>query len=144
MADENTDIEIDPRFPSGRWFGEFIQFQRRFRMDLSLSFADGVMTGTGSDIVGRFTVRGAYVVETGKVSMLKSYAWHDVDYVGVAEEGIGIYGGWIIRPPWPLRGGFRLWPFGDDAEANRHARAENEIPAAVKGIGGLIGISSED
>ena len=140
----NDKIEMDPRFPSGEWRGEFIQFRRRFRMELSLTFTEAAVLGMGYDIVGRFTIRGSYNIETGKVELLKRYTMHDVDYAGVAEEGVGIYGGWMIRPPWPMRGGFRIWPHGDDAEANCHAHADNEIPVLVKGIGGLVGIAAED
>lgn len=144
MNETNDKIEMDPRFPSGKWRGEFVQFQQRFRMELAMIFAEGVASGVGHDFVGRFTMRGFYNTETGKINLLKRYATHDVDYTGVAEEGVGIYGGWMIRPPWPMRGGFRLWPFGEDAEAACHAHAEVELPANVKGIGGLVGVSSEE
>ena len=48
-------------FPSGPWLGFYnYNFGRRekHRMDLILTFANGSMTGEGSDDVGRFLVKG--------------------------------------------------------------------------------------
>src|SRR5262245_66428660 len=60
-------------YPSGPWTGYYQQSGRRVRQDLDLRFANGVLTGTGSDSAGRFTVRGRYRANDGQVTWPKRY-----------------------------------------------------------------------
>ena len=55
-------VETDPRFPSGPWQGFFLMahLPGRHRMELHLSFQQGVMTGEGRDMIGPFLIRGKY------------------------------------------------------------------------------------
>lgn len=106
MTDESHNY-----FPSGEWEG-FYLYQAgadatRHAMHLRLTFAEGRVTGSGSDDVGPFTYRGQYDVTTFRVTMVKHYATHEVSYRGVADES-GIYGSWEL--PISFRGGFHIWP----------------------------------
>jgi hypothetical protein len=103
-------VETDPRFPSGPWQGFFLMahLPGRHRMELHLSFQQGVMTGEGRDMIGPFLIRGKYQLDDGKCSWSKRYVGkHDVAYQGY-NEGKGIWGLWEIPPTW--RGGFHIWP----------------------------------
>lgn len=125
-------LEADPRFPSGPWGGYYQEGGIQARQRLNLTFAGGTVTGFGSDPVGPFTMRGVYDVESGKVSMVKTYPTHRVEYDGLA-DGDGIGGGWMIRYEMGLtdRGRFRIWP--DElamGEANR-VKAEEPVPVGA-------------
>jgi hypothetical protein len=103
-------VETDSRFPSGPWQGFFLMahLPGRHRMELHLSFQQGVMTGEGRDMIGSFLIRGKYNLDDGKCSWSKRYIGkHDVAYQGY-NEGKGIWGLWEIPPTW--RGGFHIWP----------------------------------
>ena len=96
-------------FPSGPWTG-FYNYRPgdRHRMDLQLAFANGILTGDGSDDVGRFLIKGRYDASNGECHWTKSYPGsHDVFYRGF-REGKGIWGTWEIT----IRdhGGFHIWP----------------------------------
>ena len=112
---KQADLETDPRFPSGRWTGYFLQPQvpGRHLMELNLTFRNGVLTGEGRDWVGPFTVRGRYGVLDGKCHWTKRYVGkHDVFYAGY-NEGKGIWGRWEIAAHVSgrlLHGGFYIWP----------------------------------
>ena len=58
------DLETDPRFPSGRWIGFFLdkRLPGKHQMELLLTFRQGEVTGEGRDKVGKFLVRGRYGV----------------------------------------------------------------------------------
>jgi hypothetical protein len=121
-------VETDPRFPSGPWVGFWIQ--RRLgkqQMSLSLAFLDGRVTGSGRDIVGRFAFDGAYDLKTGRVVMTKQYEEaHRVEYNGANQnDGMWLWGTWSIRS---FRGGFHLWPEGEDDPTERRLKAEDELP----------------
>jgi hypothetical protein len=92
-------LETDPLFPSGPWTGFFLMphtGSRRHPTDLQLTFAGGVMAGTGRDFVGPFTIQGKYNVADGKCSWTKHYLnKHKVFYTGY-NEGKGIWGTWDI------------------------------------------------
>ena len=106
----SSPAETDPRFPSGPWQGFFLMahLPGRHRMELDLSFREGIMTGDGRDMIGAFLIRGKYNLEDGKCSWSKRYIGkHDVAYQGY-NEGKGIWGLWEIPPSW--RGGFHIWP----------------------------------
>ena len=93
-------LEPDPNFPSGPWTGFFLQPQLpgKHRMELQLTFQNGLMTGEGRDWVGVFTIRGRYEIADGKCYWHKRYVGrHDVFYQGF-NEGKGIWGTWELVP----------------------------------------------
>lgn len=127
--------ETDPRFPSGKWTGFFLQpsVPGKHLMELLLDFGEGEVTGEGRDWVGEFILRGRYFVEDGKCYWTKRYlSKHDVFYQGF-NEGKGIWGTWDIPAdghggPW--RGGFHIWPEGMGDPTNSHLTAEADLPVA--------------
>src|SRR5580704_9018971 len=111
-AVSTADLETDPRFPSGRWTGFFVQpvIPGRHLMELHLTFRNGSLTGEGRDWVGKFILSGRYDTRDGRCHWTKRYLGkHDVYYKGF-NEGKGIWGTWDIPPEW--RGGFHIWPEG--------------------------------
>ena len=112
-----TPMESDPRFPSGRWTGFFVQpwIPGRHTMRLDLTFEQGRMEAQGNDWVGPFTFSGSYDPVDGKCTWTKKYLGkHQVSYAGV-NEGKGIWGVWEIRQLWGWyhdRGVFHIWPEG--------------------------------
>ena len=60
--DPALDLETDPRFPSGRWIGFFLdkRLPGKHQMELLLTFRQEEMTGEGRDKVGPFIVRGRW------------------------------------------------------------------------------------
>jgi hypothetical protein len=128
--DEAAGVVPDPRFPSGPWTGFFLQYwlPGRQRTDVSMTCEAGVLTGTGRDRVGPYTVDGTYDPATGQCEWTKQYVGkHRVAYRGV-NDGRGIWGVWEIRLLGGLyrdRGGFHLWPAGTDVseESDRTERA---------------------
>jgi hypothetical protein len=132
-----TDLETDPRFPSGRWTGFFLQkaIPGRHLMDLRLQFHAGSVTGEGRDWVGPFIVHGRYNLDDGRVHWQKRYlAKHDVFYKGYGEDK-GIWGTWeipTVADPLLRTGGFRIWPEGmpDPTQPTLHEAAD--LPLAVE------------
>lgn len=128
---KNLEVETDPRFPSGRWVGFWLQRQyvSRQYMSLELTFVNGAVRGGGSDRVGDFTMAGTYDLVSGHCTIQKAYAGaHSVSYEGRNEgDGLWIWGLWNIRSL--DRGGFHLWPEGEDDPTGRTLRAEKELPA---------------
>ena len=119
MNDANGD------YPSGPWTGYYQQSGRQFRQDLDLQFTNGVMTGTGSDSLGRFTVHGSYGENGGEVRWTKRYfGRHRVFYRGF-REGKGIWGIWEIPPR--DRSGFHIWPLGAGEAVGEIAADDEEI-----------------
>ena len=96
-------------FCSGPWTG-FYNYHpggERHRMQLQLTFTNGLMSGDGVDDVGRFLIRGRYDTATLECHWTKSYIGaHDVFYRGF-REGKGIWGRWEIKSR--LHGGFHIW-----------------------------------
>jgi hypothetical protein len=97
-------------YPSGRWDGFWVQeyFGRQPMTPFSLRFADGVVTGEGRDVIGRFTFAGEYDQTTGAVRLVKQYLGkHRVLYVGHPDGEGSIQGTWSIgeycRGPFLLR-----------------------------------------
>ena len=121
-------VETDPRFPSGPWIGFWIQ-QRLGKqpMSLSLQFVEGRVAGSGRDIIGRFDFSGIYDLKSGRVIMTKQYEGrHRVQYDGANQgDGMWLWGVWNIRS---ARGGFHLWPEGEDDPTQRRLEAEKELP----------------
>jgi hypothetical protein len=130
------DLETDARFPSGRWTGFFLQplLPGRHRMELLLTFRQGVLTGEGRDWVGRFILRGRYDLTDGRCHWTKRYLQrHDVFYRGY-NEGKGIWGVWEIaatREYARQTGGFHIWPEGMLDPTGEHLTEAAELPLAV-------------
>ena len=130
----NATIETDARFAGGPWKGFFLQPSQRFGrawMQLSLRFAGGLVEGEGKDFVGEFSFRGRYELLSGRVTMLKRYSTHCVDYAGWAEEDKGIYGVWTIREAAGRvtdKGGFHIWPRGIPDPTGDGLRYEADVP----------------
>ena len=86
-------------YPSGRWEGFWVQesYGRQPMREFELRFEDGTITGSGKDMVGRFTFSGAYDAATGRVLMVKQYIGkHAVRYSGEPDGEGCIQGTWEI------------------------------------------------
>jgi hypothetical protein len=94
-------------------------------MELDLTFASGVMSGDGSDDVGRFLVKGKYDTQSCECYWTKSYIGaHDVFYRGF-REGKGIWGTWEINIFG--HGGFHIWPIGaGEGEENAEQQEQQQ------------------
>lgn len=123
--------EQSPYFPSGKWQGFYLYSSgpdaARHRMDFTLNFRDGNITGSGSDDVGGFSWRGTYDVSTLSVHMVKQYASHTVDYQGMADT-TGIYGTWSMTF---MKGGFHIWPKQDNRESKEEEVAKKNKKLAI-------------
>jgi len=130
MAKPDDAVERDERFPSGPWIGFFDQPMApagRHKTELQLRFQDGKMTGDGVDWVGPYKVLGCYRLEDGRCEWLKEYIGkHTVVYAGYNEEGMGIYGGWMLTAT--MRGSFRIWPAGLEEEVATDLDADLDEP----------------
>lgn len=132
-----TNLETDPRFPSGPWTGFFLQqaIPGRHLMELRLTFQNGTITGEGRDWVGPFLLRGRYDLADGKCHWTKRYIGrHDVFYQGF-NEGKGIWGVWEITSmgmTGTLRGGFHIWPEGMLDPSQPQLTEEADLPIAVE------------
>jgi hypothetical protein len=99
-------------------------------MDLHLNFANGSMSGDGTDDVGKFLIKGRYDFATLECHWTKTYVGaHDVFYKGF-REGKGIWGTWEIGIL--NHGGFRIWP-RDTAEGEERGEVA-ERPASVDAV----------
>jgi hypothetical protein len=132
---ESPQLETDPRFPSGKWVGFWIQKHPplgRHPTELFLTFADGLLHGEGRDIVGQYTVKGRYDLADGRCHWVKHYVGkHDVYYDGF-NEGKGIWGTWMIRESAlsiKLHGGFHIWPEEMPDPTERTLKEEADVPA---------------
>ncbi len=141
MAEPQVTVrETDPRFPSGPWTGFFLQYwlPGRHPTNLTLTTADGRLTGQGQDLVGPYTMDGNYDLTTGRCEWIKQYIGkHSVAYRGV-NDGHGIWGVWEIRLLGGLyvdRGGFHIWPEGSDVseESDRTEQAVLDLMRAEFG-----------
>jgi hypothetical protein len=86
-------------YPSGRWEGFWVQeyYGRQPMREFELRFVNGNITGSGKDMVGRFTFSGAYDMQTGRVMMVKQYVGkHAVRYTGDPDGEGCIQGTWEI------------------------------------------------
>ena len=123
--------ETDPRFPSGRWTGFWLQKEIRGRqyMRLHLEFSQGVLIGEGSDCVGDFEIRGDYELKTGKCAFIKRYiAQHSVNYAGQNQgDGKWVWGVWTIGRAFT--GGFHIWPYGEADPTGEKLKEEADLPA---------------
>jgi len=125
-------LETDDRFPSGPWEGYFLEprLSNRFRMELSLEFADGRMTGDGLDYVGPFVIHGRYDTNDGKCTWVKQYLGQHAVYYEGYNEGRGIWGTWEIRQIG--RGGFHIWPEGMSGTSSEKAAESEDLPASIR------------
>jgi hypothetical protein len=119
---------IEDLFPSGPWTGFYNHGPGdRHRMDLILTFKNGVMEGDGNDDVGRFLIRGRYEPQTRECHWTKTYVGaHDVFYRGF-REGKGIWGTWEITIRY--HGGFHIWPRSESCEEVSSESSEMIQPA---------------
>jgi hypothetical protein len=99
-------------------------------MELALTFRQGELRGEGRDWVGKFILRGQYMLDTGKCYWMKRYLGkHDVFYKGF-NEGKGIWGVWEI-PTDGWRGGFHIWPEGMADPSQPQLSEEADLPVQV-------------
>jgi hypothetical protein len=102
-------------------------------MELDLTFANGLMSGVGTDDIGRFLVKGRYDATSRECYWTKTYIGsHDVFYRGF-REGKGTWGTWEITIL--NHGGFHIWPRAagegeERAETATQAEPVDEIAAA--------------
>lgn len=124
--------ELDDRFPTGEWTGFFLQpdSHQRYVMNCHLEFARDSISGGGDDLVGEFSIRGAYSTENAECSWTKQYiGQHAVEYTGQARAR-GIIGQWRIRgTPTSWTGPFFVWPraCGDLSAAFERAFLEYDL-----------------
>jgi len=139
MKSRNSDkpqhpaVETDERFPSGPWVGFWIQHgMGKQKMSLSLTFIDGRVSGEGRDVVGRFNFVGNYDLTSGRVHMRKHYEnAHSVGYDGANQgDGMWLWGVWHVGGD---RGGFHLWPEGEDDPTQGRLRTVKELPIEQAG-----------
>lgn len=134
-----AELETDPRFPSGRWIGFFLQrlLPGRHQMELLLTFHKGDLTGEGRDLIGEFIIRGRYDVSDGRCHWSKRYLGkHDVFYRGF-NEGKGIWGTWEIAATqeYPKQtGGFHIWPEGMLDPTGQHLTEAADVPIEAEEI----------
>jgi hypothetical protein len=86
-------------YPSGSWAGFWEQagWGRQRMTAFELHFADGRVTGRGTDVVGPFTIAGEYETTTGKVAWVKQYVGkHRVLYAGLPDGEGSILGTWTV------------------------------------------------
>jgi hypothetical protein len=127
--DRDAAAETDERFPSGPWTGFWLQRSingRQWMTGLWLKFANGKVEGGGSDWVGDFTFSGAYELEGGTCRLVKQYVGeHVVNYEGHNDgDGQWLWGVWTMTFD---RGGFHMWPAGEQDPTMRKLEAEKEI-----------------
>jgi hypothetical protein len=141
--DVPASLERDGRFPSGEWTGFYLQYwiAGRHQTDLNLTWANGTVTGDGTDRVGPFTITGTYDTATGQCEWTKQYRGrHSVAYRGV-NDGRGIWGVWEIRQLAGLyvdRGGFHMWPAGTNVSEASNRTEEAVLIAMRKEFGDRI------
>src|SRR4051812_43888413 len=80
-------------YPSGSWRGFWDQalYGRQPMRELVLHFSSGAVEGSGVDVVGPFTLQGTYE-SNGRISLIKRYRYHTVNYVGQYDGEGTIYG----------------------------------------------------
>ncbi len=119
----------DALFPSGPWVGFYNYTPKdKHRMELTLTFAGGKLSGEGCDDVGLFTVEGRYDPAALECWWTKIYRGaHRVFYRGF-REGKGIWGTWEITPR--DCGGFHIWPRAAGAGETATEAATHAEPVA--------------
>lgn len=119
-------------FDSGPWTG-FYNYKAggaRHRMDLTLLFVRGIVSGQGNDRVGLFGIAGCYDSDNAEILWSKTYfGAHCVHYRGFV-DGCSIWGTWEIKGQ--ARGGFRIWPVGFEPRQREEQNTKTqplELPA---------------
>ena len=105
-------------YPSGIWKGFWQQegWGQQPMEEFELYFSNGIVTGQGVDMVGRFTFDGEYDQQTGLLNLVKKYVGrHTVNYVGQPNGEGAIVGRWSIvmvlgEHRWESSGPFLLQP----------------------------------
>ena len=104
-------------------------------MDLALSFANQMVTGSGHDDVGAFVISGRYDAQTKECDWTKTYVGaHTVYYRGF-REGKGIWGTWELPDS---KGGFHIWP-RRQGEDNEESISESEDQPLEDARGTVVG-----
>ena len=125
---------MDAPFPDGPWRGFYVYSSARDRhsMDLRLRFRDGVLSGSGDDDVGPFTIHGRYDVEAGEVHWTKTYVGrHSIYYRGFGESS-RIWGTWELGEDWT--GGFKIWPRASGGGLEWREEESVEAPASTTSV----------
>jgi hypothetical protein len=133
MAKKSSKAEMHPLFPSGDWEGfynyTYNQAGSKSKMEFSLNFKNGKISGNGSDDVGSFSWSGTYDINGLTTQMTKQYhRQHSVVYHGNVDEN-GIWGHWLIAS---FKGGFHIWPKKNEEEAAEKEIAKEEKVAKKK------------
>ena len=142
-SEEQGAVEADERFPSGPWVGFWLQRPlsgRQWMRDVHLRFAGGKVTGFGQDSVGEFAMQGRYDLDTGTVVIHKHYVGsHTVTYEGRNEnDGKWVWGVWTLREmSGTERGGFHLWPKGEEDPTVPKLEAEEDLPVEERVLVGV-------
>ena len=104
------DVPNDQQFPCGEWIGFFCRQGEaaRYWMQLELTFADGIICGSGTDRLGLFVVRGRYRPDDGTCQGSKRYVGGGDIFIRGYNEGQGIWGVWELSEK--IRGGYHIWP----------------------------------
>jgi hypothetical protein len=132
--------ETDPRFPSGRWVGFFVQKELppgRHPTELFLKFSQGLLSGEGRDRFGEFTVQGLYNLADGRCHWTKQYTGKDAVLYDGFNEGRGIWGTWhIAATPQnvALKGGFHIWPDNIPDPTGQHLTEAAEAPTELVSV----------
>lgn len=107
---------------NGRWRGWYAYGSggAHHPMELALTIKGAELRGAGMDDIGTFTVLGTWADDGARVTWLKSYPTHSVDYAG-AYDGRFIRGGWRLGSG---AGTFCLWPDGSGELAAESGRRE--------------------
>ncbi|MCW5939439.1 MAG: hypothetical protein KF884_02085 [Fimbriimonadaceae bacterium] len=101
---------------SGPWAGFWLQYGQRGFMRLDLVFASGVVSGTGDDKSGTFTMKGVYGSEA--IEIIKGYDQLSIVLCDAAPvllyegrwDGAVVFGRWVQEgDPWNT-GEFEMWP----------------------------------
>jgi hypothetical protein len=123
MAKKSSKTEMHPLFPSGDWEGfynyTYDRASSKSKMEFSLNFKKGKISGNGSDDVGSFSWSGTYDINGLTAQITKQYHdRHSVVYHGNVDEN-GIWGHWLM---YGYKGGFHIWP-----KKNEEKAAEEEV-----------------
>lgn len=119
---------MEDDFTSGPWTGFYIEWNgRRDRVDLSLAFKEGRVTGNGASPVGLFSLAGRYDPEANEMNATVTYPGSHETFIKGYRDNRGLWGLWEI--PGDSTGGFHIWPLGQGHGESVRARAGIDAPA---------------
>lgn len=106
---KNKGSEAHKYLPSGEWEGFYCynSSSAKHEMSMQLNFKNGKVLGSGTDDLNHFSFKGSYSLTAFKITMLKTYPSHTVNYQGDVDEN-GIWGAWSISAS--CKGNFHIWP----------------------------------